>query len=85
MRRSWVDRNLTCRELVELVTDYFEHALAAPARERFEAHVAECEACERYLQQIRTTIRLTGEMRALEEHPETTALLAVFRGYRRGT
>ena len=77
--------DLTCRELVELVTDYLEHALPAHERERFEAHVAECEGCERYVQQIRTTLRLTASTRALEQRPEMSALLEAFRSYRRRT
>lgn len=31
---------LTCQELVQLVTDYFEGALEPADRARFEAHVA---------------------------------------------
>ena len=33
-------RELTCQELVELVTDYLEGALPAAERARFEAHLA---------------------------------------------
>ena len=83
MRRSGVDPDLACRELVELVTDYLENALPAIERERFEAHLAECDACEAYVEQVRATIRLAGRAAALEERPETAALLELFRGYRR--
>jgi anti-sigma factor RsiW len=38
--------DLRCRELVELVTDYLEGALAPAERARFEAHVADCPGCE---------------------------------------
>lgn len=78
-----VDRDLSCRELVELVTDYLDGALSPSARERFEAHMAECEGCEAYVEQIRSTIELTGRTRALEQRPEVAALLVVFRAYRR--
>jgi anti-sigma factor RsiW len=82
-----MDRNtaidMTCRELVELVTDYLEGALPARERGRFEAHVAACEACDRYLAQIRTTVDLAAWTRGLEERREMTALLEAFRGYRR--
>ena len=60
MRRSKVDRDLTCRELVELVTDYLDGALPAAERMRFESHMAACEGCERYVEQIRATIALAG-------------------------
>ena len=83
MRRSGVDPDLTCRELVELVTDYLENALPTAERERFEAHLAECEACDAYVEQVRATIRLAGRVAALEEPGETAALLELFRGYRR--
>ena len=75
--------DLACRELVELVTDYLEDALPATERERFEAHLEECEGCSVYVEQIRTTIELTGHARALERRPEITALLTMFRDYRR--
>ncbi len=78
-----MDRELTCRELVELVTEYLEGALPPDERLRFEAHVAACEGCERYVEQIRTTVTLTREVRALEERPEISALLTAFRDYRR--
>ena len=78
-----MDRDLTCRELVELVTEYLDGALSPSERERFEAHLALCEGCELYVDQIRTTVELVGESRALEERPEVTALLEAFRGYRR--
>jgi anti-sigma factor RsiW len=78
-----VDRDLTCRELVELVTDYLDSALPDAERVRFETHMAGCEGCDRYVEQIRTTVALTRETRALEERPELTALLGAFRDYRR--
>lgn len=81
-----IDLNLPempCRELVELVTDYLDGALPDAERARFEAHVAACEGCDRYVEQIRTTVALTRETRALEERPEISALLIAFRDYRR--
>ncbi len=53
----------TCVGIVELVTDYLEGALGDAERVRFEAHLAECEGCEIYLEQMRSTIaaaRLAG-------------------------
>jgi anti-sigma factor RsiW len=74
--------DFTCRELVELVTDYLDDALPASERARFEAHLAGCEGCDRYLQQIRTTVALTRRTRAVEDRPELAALLAAFRDFR---
>ena len=78
-----MDHDLTCRELVELVTDYLDNALPDTDRARFEGHLAACEGCDRYVEQIRTTVELTGHTRALERRPEITALLTMFRDYRR--
>jgi anti-sigma factor RsiW len=54
--------DLTCAELVELVTDYLEDALSASDRTRFEEHLGECEGCVGYVAQITTTIALTGRL-----------------------
>jgi len=53
---------VACRELVELVTDYLEDAIPERDRARLEAHLAGCEGCTAYLEQMRTTIRLTGRL-----------------------
>ena len=55
-------RDLVCREVVEMVTDYLEDALSASDRRRFEAHLAGCPNCTEYLAQIRETIRLSGRL-----------------------
>jgi anti-sigma factor RsiW len=74
---------LSCQELVELVTDYFEGAMAPEERERFEAHVADCPGCDIYLGQMRATLTLTRATADLAERPETTGLLEAFRDFRR--
>ena len=51
---------LSCQELVELVTDYLEGAMSPEERERFEEHLDACGNCRRYLAQMRQTIRLVG-------------------------
>ena len=55
---------MTCQELVELVTEYLEGALPASDRRRFDEHLAECPHCVAYLDQMRITIRLVGRLRA---------------------
>jgi hypothetical protein len=77
------DERLTCQELVELVTDYFENALGPADRARFEAHVADCRGCDIYLHQIQTTLKLVGATAGLETGPEVSALLDAFRDWRR--
>ncbi|MDQ5874162.1 MAG: zf-HC2 domain-containing protein, partial [Actinomycetota bacterium] len=44
---------LTCRELVELVTDYLEGGLTPEDRMRFEEHLLICEGCSAYVDQVR--------------------------------
>jgi len=53
---------LSCKELVELVTLYLEQALAPRDRDRFDRHIAACDGCDRYLQQMRLTIRTLGRL-----------------------
>ena len=78
------DGTLTCQEMVELVTDYLEGAMAPALRARFEAHLAGCEGCAAYLDQLRTTIRLAGELpRLAVPDPALEALVDAFRDWRR--
>ena len=76
---------MACRELVELVTDYFEDRLSPTDRARFDAHIEGCDACTAYLEQMRFTLQALGRI------PEDTigetarvTLLAAFRDVRRG-
>ena len=71
---------MPCRELVDLVTDYLEGRLSARDRARFEAHLADCEDCQAYLEQMRRTIRALGRLPAESlSVPARDALLAAFR------
>ena len=78
----WSRSPLVCQEMVELITDYLEDALPRSQRRRFEAHLAGCEHCTEYLQQMRATIRLTGVLRTDDLTPamreEFTALYRRF-------
>jgi len=74
---------LSCQELVELVTDYLEGALPEKARLRFEDHIGRCSGCKLYLEQMRQTISLLGHLPADALAPEAEAkLLEAFRGWR---
>jgi anti-sigma factor RsiW len=78
-------KKLVCRELVELVTDYLDGNLSRRDRARFDAHIAGCTNCTRYLEQFRETIRLTGALRESDVSPEAEAeLLAQFAAWKRG-
>jgi anti-sigma factor RsiW len=74
---------LTCREVVELVTDYLEGGLAESERARFETHIAACEHCTAYLEQMRDTIRVMGTIEPGSLDPDTEReLLAAFRDWK---
>ena len=76
--------DLTCRELVELVTDYLEGALPAGDRLDFERHLVWCSWCRDYLDQMRTTIDLTGHADESEPpSPLREQLLDAFRDWKR--
>ena len=78
-----IEDDITCAELVELVTDYFEGALAPQLVERFEEHLVLCDGCSTHVQQMRETIRLTGCL--TEDDPDQVLarqLLSVFRDWR---
>ena len=76
--------DMSCRELVEAVTDYLEGRLPARDRERLEAHLEVCPHCVEYVDQIRRTIAALGSLDTAALAPETRAgLLEAFRGWRR--
>ncbi len=76
---------MTCRELVELVTDYLEGAMAPDDRARFEQHLALCPGCGTYLEQMRRTIALVGRLAEESISPRAwNELLRAFRDWRAG-
>jgi anti-sigma factor RsiW len=79
-----ISEDLTCKELVELVTEYLEGALSPEDRDRFEQHIVLCDGCGSYLEQMRTTIALAGSL--TEESIPAEAqerLLGIFRDWNR--
>lgn len=77
---------LSCQELVELVTDYLEGALDGRDMLAFERHLAGCDGCTEYVEQLRTTIRLVGTLTPddLTRDAEST-LLQAFRDWKRSS
>jgi anti-sigma factor RsiW len=82
-RRDQPHDPLQCREFVELVTDYVEGVLPEAERVRIEEHLAGCDGCSAYLEDMR---RLVGSLHESPEpppDPETrAALLNAFRDLR---
>ncbi|HKW20351.1 MAG TPA: anti-sigma factor [Ktedonobacterales bacterium] len=80
------ERELTCQELVELITSYLDDALTSEERQRLEHHLTYCHGCRVYLEQMRATLRLVGRL-SREDIPDhlRDGLLAAFRGLRQNT
>ena len=74
---------MACRELVEVITEYFEGTLPEPDRMRFEAHLAVCSSCRRYLEQMRQTVDVLGGLTedSIPE-PDKEQLLALFKDWK---
>jgi predicted anti-sigma-YlaC factor YlaD len=81
MGRNGVD--LSCDEVVRLVSDYLEGVLTRAEAARFEAHIVMCDGCAAYLDQMRDTIRLVGELPE-RSVPDATwnRLRSVFRDWK---
>jgi anti-sigma factor RsiW len=79
--RLWPRRTsapLVCREFVELVTDYLEDRLPREQRRRFEAHLAECDGCSGYLEDMRRMLATMGTVTMpADPHTRETLLRAV--------
>jgi anti-sigma factor RsiW len=74
---------LSCQELVELVTDYLEGALPSEEHTRFEEHIRRCTGCGAYVEQMRVMIEALGHVPVAALAPEAEReLLEAFRGWR---
>jgi len=77
-------REITCQQLVELVTDYLEDRLPVEERLLFEEHLAFCTWCVTYLDQMRQTIQVAGTLREDDLDPHARdAMLKVFKEFPR--
>ena len=55
-------KDINCREAVSLIGNYLDGRLPRRERHRLERHLAGCDACQAYLEQMRATIILTGQV-----------------------
>jgi mycothiol system anti-sigma-R factor len=74
---------VTCREVVELMTEYLDGALSAADRARFDQHIQGCDGCRAYLAELRTARMLMGSI-ASEPVPEAlkAELMNAFRNWK---
>jgi anti-sigma factor RsiW len=74
--------DMACVELVELVTDYLEDALPSGQRPRFLEHLAECDGCGAYLEQLRAVVAVAASSPPEQLSPSAREqALALFRSW----
>lgn len=77
--------DLSCVELVELVTSYLEGRLSPAESTRFEEHVNLCQGCANHLAQMRRTIEAVGRLEPESLHEDAERdLLQAFRAWKAG-
>jgi anti-sigma factor RsiW len=75
--------SVVCRAAVELMTAYLDGAMDASLRRRFEAHLADCPACNGYLEQMRATVAVLGRLETDRVDPDVRAeLVSIYRAFR---
>jgi anti-sigma factor RsiW len=77
---------LVCQQAVELMSDYLEGSLSRRDRRRLEKHLAACDACTAYLEQLRETIAASGVVAPEDLAPDVLETLTdLFRRFREDT
>ena len=75
---------MTCAELVELVTAFLDGALTPETEQRFIEHLAVCDGCAIYVEQMRRTISEVGRVEPESLSDATRdGLLDAFRNFPR--
>jgi hypothetical protein len=79
------EHGYTCREIVDLATEYVEGGLTTSQMTQFELHLNFCEGCVAFVDQIRETAAMAGRL-SEEQIPEETRvkLLEAFRDWSSG-
>ena len=53
---------MTCKDLENLATDYLEETLSSTRRQEFEAHLASCPKCQKYVAEMRALIEASHKL-----------------------
>lgn len=73
---------LSCAELVELVSDYLDRHLPLEDVARFDLHLARCAHCVEYVDQMRRSLRLASRLREIDAPAVVRARpMAAFRDW----
>jgi len=74
---------MTCKEFVEIITDYLDGTMPLGRRIRFHLHLGLCQGCRTYLNQVKQTIRTLGHLPSQPPPPEVRdQLLQRFRSWK---
>jgi Putative zinc-finger len=77
------EHGYTCKEVIDLATEYVEGAMTPSQMTRFELHLNFCDGCVTFVDQIRATAAMAGRLSEEQIPGETKVkLLAAFRGWR---
>ena len=63
---------LSCKDITENANQYLEKDLPFFVRLKFKMHLKMCIHCQRYVEQLQTTIQLLGKMKQPLRSEETT-------------
>jgi len=63
-------RMRSCREVIQLLSDYLEGELSTEPRRSLDLHLLACPACRNYVETLRQTQTLVAELRYEEIPPE---------------
>ena len=75
---------MSCAQLVELVTEFLDGTLDPDTSGRFEEHLSICDGCDTYIDQFRHTIDTLGTLpEASLPDNARNALLNAFRDWPR--
>jgi len=69
---------LRCRDVVDLILAYLEGTLDPGERQAFEAHIADCTNCWRFLKTYRDTVELGQQLRDEAIPPDVRERLETF-------
>jgi len=73
---------MNCQQVVELITDYMEGVLSAATADAVARHLDTCGECDSYLDQMRWTIDLLGQLPPEPPPPQVRAQLhSAFRAW----
>ena len=67
-------RHVTCKKFIAFLDEYLVEALGPDVRQEFDAHIAHCAVCLRYLQSYRSSIELAN---LVSRHSDDTGPVGV--------